>query len=348
MKIVKAGTQIFEIPEPTDRFGVLKYLERIGRVCYKSEEKISDESCIKFIQNIRNRKHWAMLEHYIFTISVTEEIYNDITDRSWLNAGNPDFIQAIRFINRTYWPSAPSEDMKYLVSGSATAFNYLWQCKCFHGIAAAGIPIICQFLKDIIPEVMMDPYGYDIRSLNNDIRLLSRDEVTNLPANLRKVHDFASVMFTVDRGVSHELVRHRPCSWAMESTRYCNYSSGKFDNEITVVDPFFFDSDDKLYEHNTWEDACLESEGAYMDLIDNGSKPQEARSILPHSVKTDIVMTAILGEWEHFFNMRVPETAHPQMREVSVPLLSNMDIFTGGMFSEQYKMLLGHSEKLEV
>lgn len=344
MEVIKAGTQIFEIPEPTDRLGVLKHLERIGRVCYKSEDRITDESCIKFIENIRNRKHWAMLEHYIFTFAVSEEIYNDITDRSWMNADNPDFIQAIRFINRTYWPSAPSEDMKYLVSGSATAFNYLWQCKCFDVPTIAGVPIICQFLKDTIPEVMMDPYGYDIRVRNNGIRLLNRDEITNLPANLRKVHDFASVMFTVDRGVSHELVRHRPCSWAMESTRYCNYSGGKFANEITVIDPFFYMGDDKLHKHNIWEDACLECESSYMDLIADGSTPQEARSILPHSVKTDIVMTAVLGEWEHFFNMRVPETAHPQMREVSVPLLGNLNTFTNGLFSEQCEILLGNSE----
>lgn len=341
MKIIKAGTQIFDIPEPTDRLGVLKYLERIGRVCYKSEDRITDESCVNFIKNIRNRKHWAILEHYIFTFSVSKEIYNDITDREWLTFNNQDYIQASRFINKTYWPDAPNEELKYLISGSATAFNYLWQCKCFDKEPQAGIPTICRFIKNIIPEIMMD-YNDDIKSLSLGIRLLSRSEVTSLPDNLRKIHDFASVMFTVDRGVSHELVRHRPASWAMESTRYCNYNSGKFGNEITVVLPCFFDADtvstSPLYD--IWKRSCEQDERSYFELINQGAIAQEARLVLPQSLKTDVVMTAILGEWEHFFNMRVPSTAHPQMREVSIPLLSDINTFTKGMFVEQYKQLV--------
>lgn len=329
MKEAKAGFEVLTIPEATDRLSVLTHLERIGRICYKSEDKITEESCINFIKNIRNRKHWAMLEHYIFTMSVPKAVYDNINDAAWKTPENVDLIQALKFINCTYWGKAPSEDLRYIISGSATAFNYLWECECFRKNPIAGIPVVCNFIATTHPELMVCE-----RNLIRDdgrIRFLSRDEIKSLPKNLRMLHDFQSVIFTVDRGVTHELVRHRPASWAQESTRYCNYNSGKFDNEITFIRPLFYD-ETREKEYNYWQESCYDSSGAYDWLIQAGSTPQEARSVLPNSVKADICMTATMMEWRHFFKMRVPKTAHPQMREVTVPLFSdtlkmNPDIF---------------------
>lgn len=194
MKIVNES---FEILSNISENEILKFIEFAGRTCYKSEEKITDESAIAFCKNLIKRQHYAMLEH-------------------------------------------------------------------------ASI----------------------------------------------------SVKFIIDRGVSHEIVRHRIASYAQESTRYCNYSKDKFGNEITVIN---------LKEHfknplsfDVWYDACLYAEKAYFKLLELGESPQIARSILPTCTKTEIVCTFNVREWFHFFNLRAIGTTgapHPQMTEITIPLL---------------------------
>ena len=133
-------------------------------------------------------------------------------------------------------------------------------------------------------------------------------------------HSSLSVKFIVDRGVSHELVRHRIASFAQESTRYCNYSKDKFYNGVTFINPFFFD--DTKYQR--WLVAMADAESAYLDLLNSGATPQEARSVLPNSTKVEITMTANYREWRNFFKLRTAAAAHPQMREVTIPLLKEL------------------------
>lgn len=136
-------------------------------------------------------------------------------------------------------------------------------------------------------------------------------------------HAGFTVHFIVDRGVSHELVRHRIASFAQESTRYCNYNRDKFDKQITVVEPFYY-KDKGGDKYNTWLSSMEVAEHYYMGLIKGGSTPQEARSVLPNSIKTEVMMTANFREWRSFFKLRAANStgpAHPQMREVTVPLL---------------------------
>lgn len=135
-------------------------------------------------------------------------------------------------------------------------------------------------------------------------------------------HNAISVRFICDRGVSHELVRHRLASFGQESTRYCNYSKHKFGNELTFIKPCFWNEDSLEYQR--WESQMGLAEEAYLNLINMGAKPQEARSILPNSLKTEIVMTMNLREWRHFFGLRCDAPAHPQMRELTLPLLKEM------------------------
>lgn len=135
-------------------------------------------------------------------------------------------------------------------------------------------------------------------------------------------HSSLSVKFIVDRGVSHELVRHRIASFAQESTRYCNYSKDKFDNGVTFIKPFFFEEGTE--EYSAWIGAMNMAEVSYLKLIDLGASPQEARSVLPNSTKTEITITANYREWRNFFKLRTAETAHPQMREVTIPLLKEL------------------------
>jgi len=131
-------------------------------------------------------------------------------------------------------------------------------------------------------------------------------------------HEKATIQIITDRGVSHEIVRHRIASYSQESTRYCNYANEKFGNEITVVEPFFYKLDSDLY--SIWKNSCKNAEEQYINLL-KSSSPQEARSVLPNSLKTEIIVTFNFREWRHFFRLRCSKKAHPQMRQISIPLL---------------------------
>ena len=140
-------------------------------------------------------------------------------------------------------------------------------------------------------------------------------------------HGGMTVKFIVDRGVSHEIVRHRLFSFAQESTRYCSYDKDKFGNEIIVIEPCFWDNG---YPSNTWNlyniwiASCQDAEKRYFELLKSGATPQEARSVLPNSLKTELVVTGNWREWRHFFKLRTAPDAHPQIREVAQPLLDEM------------------------
>ena len=132
-------------------------------------------------------------------------------------------------------------------------------------------------------------------------------------------HFSFTVKFICDRGVSHEIVRHRIASYSQESTRYCNYSKDDFGSEITVIEPCFLVPGTKAY--TDWHTLCLNAEIAYFNMLDWGCTPQEARVVLPTSLKTELVMTANIREWRHFLKLRTSPAAHPQMREVANLLL---------------------------
>lgn len=133
-------------------------------------------------------------------------------------------------------------------------------------------------------------------------------------------HSKLSVLFTCDRGVANELVRHRIASFAQESTRYCNYSKEKFGGELSFIRPYYIDD---LSEEacDAISDSCLWAEKLYLQLIKDGLRPEQARCVLPLCLKTEIVVTANYREWRNIFKLRTPVAAHPQMRELMCPLL---------------------------
>lgn len=132
-------------------------------------------------------------------------------------------------------------------------------------------------------------------------------------------HEKVTVKFICDRGVSHEIVRHRIASYSQESTRYCNYNKEKFGNELTLIRPCFWDEEQEQYK--IWKDTMQKIEDSYNSLILLGTSPEEARSILPNSLKTEIVVTMNMREMRHFLKLRTSHRAHPQMREVACKLL---------------------------
>lgn len=150
-------------------------------------------------------------------------------------------------------------------------------------------------------------------------------------------HYTISVKFICDRGVSHEIVRHRIASFAQESTRYCNYSKDQFGTQITVIKPMFLEEGSASWD--MWKGACEAAEKAYFDMLNFGHSPQEARSVLPNSLKTEIVVTMNLREWIHFFNLRAIGTTgapHPQMVEVAAPCLKEFAERLPEIFGNQW------------
>ena len=145
-------------------------------------------------------------------------------------------------------------------------------------------------------------------------------------------HQSITVRIICDRGVSHEIVRHRIAAYSQESTRYCNYTQDKFHNEITFIKPFFWKEDSAQYL--VWETLMRNAELAYNTLIKGGATPQEARSVLPNSLKTEIVCTYNLREWRHFFTLRTSKAAHPQMREITIPMLEKFKILVPIVFDD--------------
>lgn len=135
-------------------------------------------------------------------------------------------------------------------------------------------------------------------------------------------HASFSVRFICDRGVSHEIVRHRLASYSQESTRYCNYSQDRFNGEITVIEPIFLEPGTLPFE--VWFKAMKVAESAYFSMLEAGCSPQEARAVLPNSLKTELIMTANVREWRHFLKLRTSDRAHPQMKEIAKMLLEKV------------------------
>ena len=177
-------------------------------------------------------------------------------------------------------------------------------------------------------------------------------------------HVSISVRVICDRGVSHEIVRNRIASYSQESTRYCNYSNDKFDNELTFIKPCWFKSSiedlntyanirgtfDKIENAGewVWVDTLRSAEISYFKLLENGATPQEARSILPNSIKTEIVMTMNLREWRHFFKLRCDKAAHPQTREIANMILEEFKNSIPVVFDDLYESFVGGiNEKAE-
>ena len=179
---------------------------------------------------------------------------------------------------------------------------------------------ICYQSEDAITENSYDKFLRDI---------IKRDHGAVLE------HASVTAVVICDRGVTHEIVRHRIASYCQESTRYCNYSKGKFGNEITVVQPPFWDENSP--EAQVWHASCAQAEAAYFELLGMGRTPQEARDVLPNSLKTQIAITMNIREWRHFFRLRCGKGAHPQMIEIACKGLVEFYDYFPCLFEDIYR-----------
>lgn len=276
MKLIKPSFEIIEQQSGND--GMLKQIELAGRTAYKSEDKITDDSAVKFVKMLEGVAHGSVLEHGTVYLNI-----------KWYSL----FTLLFFFLNKY----SKIRKWKYITT------NYR---------------VIVESNKSEVMKYQCEPTEFHEKR--------------------------ATVKFVCDRGVSHEFVRHRVMSITQESTRYCNYSKDKFGNDLTFIAPLWIDdlqlgslSSEHLLENINlipekqiftnsesreiiYLQSLAYSELSYLDLLKQGWKPQQARSVLPNSLKTEVVMTGFISDWKHFFKLRTSPQAHPQAIELAKPL----------------------------
>jgi len=302
MKIVPAS---FTILDELDHQSMATRIEYCGRLCYKSEDRISEDSAVPFVQGIIKHGHNSVMEMAALTLRV--EVDSESLVSQFLGV-IPKFIQFDRL-----------EKKVLLISGTVRAFRELSRdsgkvklIKAIAGYLAQRHPL---FFFDLTPRHGWVPQGGVL------VDKMPLAEVDSLSAGLLAKHRHVAVRIVTNRAVTHEIVRHRPCSFLQESQRYCRYADDKFGNEVTFVKPMFFAEGSREYE--LWQEAMRTTERIYLELLQTSS-PQAARTVLPNSCRTEIIVFANLLEWLHIFRLRTPKNAEPSMREIMVPLL---DVF---------------------
>ena len=289
MKLIESSVSLIDIENPFMK------IEKVGRTCYKSSSEMTEETAKKFYKSLVSRNHTAMLEHAVFCFEVTESLYSD--------------LRSAKYFNRSIEELENGRE-RYLVSANLRAIN---ETDCDE---------LLTVLYDIDPMLVYTNRGVQLvqlKLLGGRASLVDIDDIPDIQEHAYKAHKHFTFHFICDRGVTHEIVRHRPASYAQESTRYCNYSKDKFGGEITCIKPAFYDEWDgesKLY----FEQSLNRAEDSYLRMLERGRSPQEARAVLPNALKTEIVMTANCVEFDHFFNLRSNGTTgapHPDMKVVA-------------------------------
>ena len=325
MKIIEPSTEELFNPNPQ------KHIEFIARTCYKSEDKITEESNKQMCKNLYKNKHWAMLEHFIFIYKINKTIN--------FKSNFVEILSAEKYIDVTE-QIIINERRTILSFNARSLLDLIIKYKDHE-----------QILNDLIMLIEKIVYDYDcdeifgnrFKKVDHD-NFIKIDDVTILTPIEQFIHGWHSIKFVCDRGISHEIVRHRDASFAQESTRYCNYSKDKYGKEITVIKPFYLNdgsnaSTNEIAAYGVWEIAMKESEKAYFEMLDLGYSAQEARIVLPTNLKTELIMTAKNYEWNHFFELRADKPAHPQMKELVIPLLIDFTNRFPELFKETYNKI---------
>ena len=296
-----------------------QFIEKIGRTCYKSEDKITEDSAKGFVSRLIKSKHWAMLEH--------ETVYTIM---------DPNVAEI--FLNELFHQNIPTDylittyrghNFETVVSGSIRAFHDIFEAyypNCDGNPPCVSMNYMFKEIKTLYPwafEDIPDPlFKITVPNETNTNKALTREQFVERFKDYPNIlfrHLTHTVRFSVDRGVTHEFCRHRRTSYAMESTRYVSYNKGKYGSEITVIEPSFYEPESEAYK--TWKEGCLHDEKIYMELTNNLNRAaQEARDNLPHSVKAELIMTATESQWQHFIDLRdlgLTGKPHPQAQEAA-------------------------------
>lgn len=303
MKLIESSVQIIEEKDP------YKMIELAGKTCYKSEDKITEDSSKEFVDRMIKLGHGAMLEHGTIYLNVPEQTYTETLEDEFGKFNNPNNGLVDRYRKNKYSKVnsvAADEELR-------KKYPKVRPFKLTHHYITTNLRVIIEngWEKDL--EWQCEPTEHHEKRI--------------------------TAKFICDRGVSHEFVRHRVFSFAQESQRYCNYNKDKFNNELTFIRPTWLNipTGDYTYWDGDWCDIdnmkiqlpsdngvadnflwCLNNAGMqYRLLINKGLKPQEARGVLPNATKTELVMTGFESDWEHFFSLRCSSKAHPDAKKLA-------------------------------
>ena len=321
MKIIAPSVEILRTGLEKEMIIPEQFIEKVGRTCYKSEDKITDDSAAKFVSNLIKRGHEAMIEHWSLIFKTDAHWYEEILANYDILMHNCslELNEPLRPYLRFTDQMLDDGEVRCVISGNMRAWrDYAKAC-------IEGFGFMPQYMYGIIrnyPLFFPEYQDYVPGVINNTILMpISARELVG--DRERGTHMDVTVKFICDRGVSHEIVRHRVASFAQESTRYCVYRSN-----ITVIRPSWCEEGSDVY--NAWMNGCMRAEEDYFALLNAGAVAQEARSVLPNSLKTEVIVTMNLNNWEHFFELRCDSHAHPDMREVAqmAEFLFDYEVFT--------------------
>ena len=289
MNLVKDSVKLIDLAEPGRK------IEYAGRVCYKSQDKISDDSYERFIKGIINRGHTSVLEHERKMFAIPNGKIASV------ELGLSKDANSLKYFNIT-----AGEDYMF-ISGNIRA----WYEVLNNNNADAIIPLknflhkdypyIFEVDENVDPEDYGILYGVDAEKVCNDL-------------SKHKAYTFEIVG---SRSFTHQIVRHRTLSFSQESQRYCNYTAGKFGSSIKVIGSEVPDGAGHLLN---------QLEELYFDLIEKGAKPEEARQILPNCTASTIVVTGTLEDWKKFLHLRVDEHAQREIREIATSVMSYLHL----------------------
>ena len=279
MKLINQSFEIWN--QPAGLEGVYKQIERVGRVCYKSEDKITEYSAKPFVDRMVKSGHGAMLEHGTIYLEFHVKDPSEVGEEEYHSQQSELNKLISRYANNKY--SIIKVNHYYDTVFITTNYRVL---------------IENNWLKDL--KYICEPTEFHEKRV--------------------------CVHFVCDRGILAEFTRHRVFSFSAESTRYCNYSKNKFGNEVTFIEPCWSTTEPMRDGFSEFKTALAEAENHYLFLIENGWTPQQARAVLPNSLKTELVMTGFVSDWKHFFRVRsrIAETGkpHPQAQELADPLMN--------------------------
>jgi thymidylate synthase (FAD) len=273
MKLIESKVELIEQQPGLE--GIYKQIELAGRTCYKSEDKITEDSAKEFVDRMIKSKHGAMLEHGTVYLKVNVKYDNE----------------------EKCWPIPQN------------FFPFFFEKNKYSKVRKVEAEDVCSWYVTTNMRVIVENDLFDCLEFVCEPTEMHEKRIT--------------ARFTCDRGVSHEIVRHRVMSFAQESQRYVGYDKEKFGSGVTFIKPHWYD--EEFPACLTWVESLKDAEQKYMDLREAGLKAQDARGVLPNATKTEIVVTGFESDWEHFFELRTAGAAHPDMRKLALELQEKLN-----------------------
>ena len=307
VRIVQIASEIYPLNKLDE---ICTHIEHCGRTCYKSENLITQETAVPFISGILKSGHESVIEHANVIFSMP------------INAKNRKVFEMrdVRGLYSSLEKDPLNGKELIVVSGNMRSFRDAARQYNVHDfLYVIGNPLF--YIKE------NEELSFD------DLKIESVQQ-----SLFSELHNYLTTHSTCDVGAYKDITRHRLASFSIESTRYCNYSKGKFGAELTMIDPCNIEKNSPMYDE--WLSAMNCIEKSYMKMAELGAKGDQLRMLLPHSTKADMIMTANVAEWKHIFSLRCHSAAHPSVRKVMKIILSECYKIWPQFFNEQYEEFL--------